>query len=101
MIKYNPKKLKFLLAEKGINLRTASLAVGRNRNYLSHRALEGEISANVILELNNLYSISPDEYCEDTNQINKTKIDTDFFEKLYETVYNATYTAVKRAWEDD
>ena len=116
MIKIDGNKLKYAVNKRGINLRTASVMILRNKNYLSNCVLTEEISADAIIKLKKECDIDLEEYSLNENEpeseedffqylyetiYNATHNDKDFYEKLYDTIYKATYDAVKHAWEDD
>lgn len=125
MIKHDPNKLKAALHSRGVLMTNASIACGKNKFYIANRNNEGQISGDVVFKLKELYNIKPEEYIgeeiEDSSEgqlimdgisenledflkelkTENEKVLKSFMKEMSKVIYDATYTAVKRAWEDD
>lgn len=105
MIKINKQRLKNAFYVRDYNLRDASKKLGRHPQYLSNCAHHGEMGAQSVYDIEEVFGIKPTEYIGDEVDDPAVVVDgknvDKFFEKLYDTVFNATYNAVKKAWEND
>lgn len=78
--------------------------LGYSKWYLSNSASRGYLSLVCIRALEREYGIKPENYVciEEKVEEKVTPPVVDFdYEKLSSVIYEAVYTAVKRAWEND
>lgn len=100
-IKINPANLKAELTRKGISMIQASLRCGFSKGYLKECCKRGSVPPTVVKLLRYEYNIDPELYVydgEDEPEKEKEPLD---YEKLYQTINEAVYIAVKRALADE
>ena len=106
-VKVDRERLYNSLKVRGLKAQTISTEMGFSKRYISNSMSRGYISASAAKLLETMYGIKPDEYepiksVTVDNQIDTPplKLDIDY-DKLAQVIYDAVYTAVKRAWEND
>ena len=115
MKKIDGEKLKKIVESKGYEKAALSREMGFHSCYLNRCMRQNEMNAGGMRVLEILTGISPEEYkyeepkkqpepmTFDPKQM-EIQVDTestnDFWKKLYDTIYNATYEAVKKAWNE-
>lgn len=99
---YNSLKVRGLVAQ------TISLEMGFSKWFIANSASRGHISASAAKLLETMYGIKPDEYMPIKAMVKDNPVDTQLqvkfeidYDKLSSVIYDAVYTAVKRAWEND
>ena len=99
--------VKFLdeLEKRNLNKTAVSEDLGFGKKYITDALRRGRISNNAVRMLEAFYAIKPDSYCVEDN-VNYIEIMTDEkesvidYDKLRETIYDAVYWAVKKAWAE-
>lgn len=100
-IKIDPANLKAELTRKGISMVQASLRCGFSKGYLKESCKRGSVPPAVIKLLQYEYNIDPALYIYDGESESEEEKEYLDYGKLYQVVYDAVYTAMKRALIDE
>lgn len=109
-ISINSEALKNELAKRNLTLKNASSEMGYSDSFMQGVVKKREINVPAMKMLEMMYNIKPEIYIlqEETEpeqmvfeEIHESEGIAFDFDKLHEIIYNAVYTAVKRAWQDD
>lgn len=89
------------LRKRGLDLYQASEEMGYSRKYLHECIKRGTIHPATIRMLNVMYGIKRVNNDEGGAKSEKRSEETIDYGKLYQVIYDAVYTAVKKAWMDE
>lgn len=105
-VKVDNAKFRAIFAKKGITLRDASIECGFTPSYFSNQTSKTSmIAKSAAMLLESVYGIKPEDYAPDTiekkaEQIVIQKSAEIDFNRLYQTIYKATYDGTMKAHED-
>lgn len=92
------------LEKRNLKNSDVSEELGFKRGYIKDALRRGRISNGAIKMLEVLYNIKPDSYCvidaKQEKSVVEEKESVIDYDRLRETIYDAVYWAVKKAWAE-
>ena len=101
-IQIDSEKIRKELKRRGLNMRQASLEMGRSAGYLKTTLSKGIISVSSMMLIEHMYGIKQaDVEIKKAEEVKEPEKQPDIdYDKIYEVIYTAVYHAVKQAWKD-
>lgn len=105
-VNIDKEKFETELTKRGLLKTVLSKEMGFNHTYIGKQVNNGKMRLNTVNYLKGVYNIDPDLYTvkeetpPETIEPKECIVPIDY-DKLYETIYNAVYMAVKKAWENE
>ena len=109
-VKVDIDKFHAIFRKRGLTMREASLTCGLPASYFSnHTTKNGELAKSAVILLEKIYNIKPEEYAivepepeveEKKEQIVIQKSESIDYDRLYKTIYKATYDGTMKAHEE-
>lgn len=109
-VKVDIDKFHEIFRKRGLTMREASITCGLPQSYFSnHTTKNGELAKSAVILLEKIYNIKPEEYAivepepeveEKKEQIVIQKSEPIDYDRLYRTIYKATFDGMNKALVD-
>lgn len=104
VIKIDSEKLKKAILKRNLTNSVIQKKLGRESGYISKITKRGSMTPSSVALFELVFGIAPEEYVLVDSRIeqeeNTESAELDYG-KLYQVIYDAVYTAVKKAWENE
>lgn len=100
-VRIDPDRLEKALLSRNMTRGVATKQLNRQSGYVTKILKRGTMTQATVYVFEHVLGIPPEEYVVDKMvepAAGTTEID---YGKLYQVIYDAVYTAVKKAWEDE